>query len=108
MPKTRFSFPRKELSVLAPPVALFRKYCSGIYPVSAHDCSLRRLIYELEEIEQRASFCFTNSEYFSFIMAVKDDSGFPGNSDERNINLQVRQRTPQPLKFLTRMCGYGC
>lgn len=33
-------------------------------------------------------FSFTNSEYFSFTMAVKDDSGFPGNSDERSINPQ--------------------
>lgn len=89
VPKTRLSCSRKELYTssflcLIPWVLKWNLAClnTWLYTKKTNLWTRRK------QTKGFFSSLFTNSEYFSFTMAVKDDSGFPGNSDERNINPQ--------------------
>lgn len=65
-----FSFPGKELTACIP-IILFPAYHKGIQLASTYEHTLKRLIHELEEMEQRTScFLLINSECLRFTTEI--------------------------------------
>ena len=67
--------------------ALSHLHHKRIYLASIYEHTPKRLIYELEETEQRTScFSFINSECLRFTMEITSSSSFLGNTNEKTTN----------------------
>lgn len=109
MPKTRLSFLSKELCTssahcLIPWVLKWNLACLNTW------LYIKKINWWTRRNGTMGFFAsFTNSEYFGYTMAAKDDSGAPGNSEERNINHHfVMRRARQSLKLPPRTCDCRC